>query len=132
MSMIDADLTQFTERGAVSGKLLAEALKTYKQVTKEKIVAILRDNYGVFGYNMERAVLTAKKEPFYDIVSCHKRALFSALNTKKPLVIFMKDNNAYYKFNPEEILKADPRINERAEAPFFNFPISLGKRIISV
>lgn len=125
------DLTEFTELGRIPGDLLNFALKKFKELTKQNIEVILEDENGVFGYNMERAVLTAKSYIFGDLVSCHKRAVVSAINTQKRLVMFIGNNKTFYSFNPDEIFNF-AKENIRAGSLMLNFPIKLGVKLFRV
>ncbi len=132
MSWTDASLKDYAKLGKIPGDLLYYALKKFKEATRQKIEIILEDKNGVFGFNMERVVLTAKSYIYLgNVVSCHKRAIYSAINTKKKLVMFIGSNKTFYSFNPEDVLKITKE-NIRARSTFLNFSIRIGTKLFSI
>lgn len=82
----------------------------------------MKDNDGVFALDTSKGVLVAKKETYGFIVSAHKRAVFSALNQDKKLIMFLKKNNAFYAYNPFMIWRNSEE-NKRGEAIMLNWNI---------
>jgi hypothetical protein len=88
---------------------------------------ILSDTFGVFGYIFNRVVLVARSYVFGNIVSCHARAVASAKNQGKPLVMYIEEPDVFYEFNPDDILD-NHVVNYRGGQKFLNFNIRSGRR----
>jgi hypothetical protein len=110
--------------------LLVLAFKRLKRwKTNLTLEAKLKDDVGVFAYDTNYGILTAKKYIWGFLVSCHKRILYSSLNQKKKIIMYIADNGKYYIFEPKEILKDKQTVtNLRNEIEMVNFNIKLGKR----
>lgn len=89
----------------------------------------LRDDYGIFGYNLKSFVLVAKQYIMGWVVSAHKRAVVSALNQSNPLVMFLDEQDKFYEFDPKQILEDNVGENYKGTALMVNWDIRLGKRI---
>jgi len=89
----------------------------------------LKDDYGIFAYNLPRFVLVAKQYIMGWVVSAHKRAIVSALNQSKPLVMYLDEQGKFYEFDPKTILEENVGENYKGTALMVNFDIRLGKRI---
>jgi len=92
---------------------------------------VLEDDYGVFAINLDNGVLVAKDYKLRGrIVSCHRRALVSAYNQRKPLLMYLAEDDCFYEFSPREIMGCSFQ-NYKGTALMENFDISLGrKRVI--
>lgn len=89
----------------------------------------LGDDYGVFAINLPRFVLVAKQYIMGWVVSAHKRAIVSALNQSKPLVMYLGEQDKFYEFDPKKILEDNVGENYKGTSLMVNFDIRLGKRI---
>ncbi len=108
--------------------LLSQAIQRMGIVFNGSIIK-MRDRHGVFAYDMNHHVLVAKRYIYRNIVSAHARAVASAMNQGKELVMYISDANALYSFSPREIMeKAAP--NWKGGAKMLNFPVSMGRRLI--
>lgn len=105
------------------GKLLEEA----RQKLGKNVIENLSDNNGVFGYLTEDCVLVAKNYIWGYLVSAHKRAVISAMNTKKPLVMYIGRNRVFYSFEPQNVLDNSSE-NVRLGSVMLNFDVKLGTR----
>ncbi len=105
------------------GKLLEEARASLGDV----IIETLSDDNGVFGYVTNNCVLVAKNYIWGNLVSAHKKAVISSINTNKKLVMYIGRNKAFYSFEPHEILNNSEE-NTRLGSVMLNFNIRLGKR----
>lgn len=88
---------------------------------------ILSDGHGVFGYIFNTVVLVARSYVFGDMVSAHARAVASAKNQGKPLLMYIEEPDVFYEFNPDEIMKHHT-VNHRGGEKFLNFNIRLGTK----
>lgn len=87
----------------------------------------LNDSNGKFAYRLKDGILTARQYIYGNIVSAHKRAVISALNNKVPLIMYISNQDKFYQFNPETLLKESEE-NIRGDEIMLNFNIKLGKR----
>ena len=110
-----------------SNKLLWEA---FEKSQPNHLEYRLKDNDGVFALDTEKGILTAKRYIYGNIVSCHKRAVFSAINQDKKLIMYIGDVGAFYTFNPAEIWnRKNHEENKRGDNIMMNFNIKLGTRM---
>jgi hypothetical protein len=106
---------------------LDNALKAKKP--KLKILHMLSDNYGVFGYCTKFGVLVARSYIYGFVVSCHTRCLYSAMSFKVPLLMYIDKIDKFYAFSPREILEDSESFrNVRGDSEMINFSIRCGKR----
>ena len=101
--------------------------EAFQKMQPSAIELKLSDEDGLFGIVTDKGVLVAKRYVYGDIVSCHQRAVFSALNQKKDLIMYIKDEDKFYKFNPITILIYS-ETNKRGNSIMRNFNIGFGKR----
>jgi len=87
----------------------------------------LSDDYGVFAYNLKDFVLVAKDYVMGNCVSAHKRAVISAHNQNKPLVMYLNEQEKFYRFETGEILRKNYGENFKGTALMLNWSIILGK-----
>ena len=111
-----------------SGKLLTIAvgkvIKDFNAVVEGELI----DEHGTFAIITNKWVLVAKSYIYGNIVSCHKRAVYSALNQNKKLLMYILDVNRFYEFEPNEIIETAVE-NIRGGVKMLNFDIRLGKRL---
>jgi len=93
------------------------------------IVDKLEDELGVFALNLINHVLVAKDYIYGNKVSAHKRAVISALNQKKPLIMYIAQENKFYEFDPKMIMNHSDE-NMKGKALMINFDIKLGERLL--
>lgn len=106
------------------GKLLKRAIEKFKYPT---IYGLLDDDTGTFAYEVDDYILTAKKYIYGNMVSCHKRAIYAALNQNKLILMYIADADKFYRFNPEAIIKDKETVfNKKGENEMINFRIKLG------
>lgn len=108
--------------------LLVTAYKRLKKTYPNlKINNKMRDSGGIFAYDTNYGILVAKKQVWGYYVSCHQRAVISAFNQNKNLIMYIEDVRKHYKFNPKEVLeKSKP--NLKGSVTMLNFDIKLGVR----
>ena len=109
-----------------SGNLLNIAVNRIKG--HEIVEGELIDEHGTFAIITNRHVVVAKSYIYGNIVSCHKRAVYSALNQNKKLLMYILDVNRFYEFEPNEIIETAVE-NIRGGVKMLNFDIRLGKRL---
>jgi len=118
----------------VDGTLLNTALHLFHQKFKDQMEAPpLQDEYGVFGFSFSNFVVVAKSYvlPFQqwdDMVSCHKRAVISAINMKKKLLMYIGEMESFFEFDPNEVYEKSLE-NIRGTSIMLNFLLSLGREI---
>jgi hypothetical protein len=122
---VKIDTDPYSHDGLHHG-LLGQAI-TSLHMPDFKIIDRLADSKGVFAFNLTNCVLVAKDYIYGNMVSAHKRAIVSAYNQEKPLIMFIGQDNHFYKFSPAVVLQ-NSRPNERWGEVMLNFDISLGKR----
>jgi len=105
-----------------TNKLLWEAFQNLQPC---HLVEKLKDNVGTFALNTDKGVLVAKKEVYGWCVSAHKRAVISALNQGKCLIMYV--GRKFYGFDPQKILDNSEE-NTRGKAVMLNWNIKLGTR----
>jgi hypothetical protein len=109
--------------------LLVLAFKRLKRWKTDLVLeAKLKDDVGIFAYDTNYGLLTAKKYIWGNFISCHTRVVCSGMNQKKDVIVYIADAGKYYSFNAKEIYKKGIR-NMKGDSEFLNFPINLGKRI---
>jgi len=106
-----------------SGNLLNIAVNRIKG--HEIVEGELIDEHGTFAIITNRHVVVAKSYIYGNIVSCHKRAVYSALNQNKKLLMYILESNKFYEFEPVEILQNSTE-NMRGDVKMLNFGIRLG------
>ena len=111
-----------TETNPGTGELLRDLVIKLKAYNCEK----LKDDMGNFALNLEEGVFVTRRYIWGNIVSCHKRAVVSAINQNKPLIMYIKNVDKFYEFNPREILEEGVE-NRKGEAKFINFSIRKGR-----
>ena len=121
------NLSRFPHKPGNS-KLLWEAFQKFQPAHLQDK---LSDEKGVFALNTDRGVLCAKKYVYGNIVSSHKRAVVSAANQNKKLVMYIKTANKFYQFNPFEIIR-DGMENIRGNAKMLNWNIKYGERVKTI
>ena len=94
----------------------------------EKILDRLEDEVGTFALNLPQYILVAKDYIYGDIVSAHKRAVISAQNQGKELLMYIAQDQKFYKFDPESILYYGKE-NMKGKALMSNWNIQLGVRV---
>jgi len=108
-------------------------LSVAKRKLDQKVLKLFGDTHGVFAFETEDFVVVAKDYIYGWVISAHEQIIKYALNTKKPLLMFINENSKFYKFSPSEILKEGTK-NRRGDSTFINFDIklgtALGKRLI--
>ena len=100
----------------------------FEKIQPNELEYKLKDNIGTFALDTEKGIMTAKKYIYGNIVSCHKRAVFSAINQDKKLIMYIGDADAFYTFNPAEVWNRSEE-NKRGSAIMLNFNIKLGTRL---
>ena len=93
----------------------------------QSVKDVLRDDLGIFALVTDSGVFVARQYIWGNIVSAHKRAVVSAFNQKKPLIMFIYTQEKFYSFDPDELLRLGYE-NKKGRAKFINFNIKLGKR----
>jgi len=69
------------------------------------IIDRLYDEVGTFALNLAKYILVAKDYIYGNIVSAHKRAVISAFNQNKEILMYIAQDEKFYKFNPRSILE---------------------------
>lgn len=113
---------------AGTGKLLRQLNYVLKGNPYYKITGWLADPQGNFAYVTNKGIFVAKGYNFGYLVSCHLRAVVAAINQKKPLIMYLKNQDRFYRFDPSKILESGQE-NLKGEARMINFNIKLGRRI---
>ena len=90
-------------------------------------ISQLKDNSGIFAFRIKDGILTAKSYIYGNIVSSHKRAVISAYNSKLPLLMYIGNQDKFYRFNPETIIHNSEE-NKRGKEIMLNWNIKLGVR----
>jgi len=93
------------------------------------IVDRLEDEVGIFALNLIDYILVAKGYIHGYIVSAHKRAVISALNQKKEILMYIERGDKFYRFDPKKILNTGEE-NMKGKALMINFDIKLGERLL--
>lgn len=96
-----------------------------------KFIEKLEDDKGTFAINTDRCVLVAKKYVYGYIVSAHKRAVISAFNQKKKLLMYIGNAKKFYVFDPKDILNNSME-NIRGKEVMMNWNINLGRRFLTL
>jgi len=126
VGLITKSIKQYDQRDSSKGSgtiigILMDRLK-YERVLKDKV--------GVFALVTKNTVVVGKSYVFKDIVSCHVRAVYAAHNTGRSLVMYVKNDDTFYRFDPQKIVEDnDSWINHKGTAKMFNFPIAWGDRL---
>lgn len=92
-----------------------------------KLIEKLQDKKGTFALNTDRYILVAKKYIYGYIVSAHKRAVISACNQKKDILMYIKNSNKFYLFDSKKVLNNSTE-NIRGEEVMLNWNINIGRR----
>lgn len=113
-----------TQTNPGSGEILRDLVIRLKAFNCEKLC----DEDGAFALNLENGIFVAKKYIWGNIVSCHKRAVISAMNQNKPLIMYIEKIDRFYEFNPEELLQ-EGKENLKGNAKMVNFKITKGRNV---
>lgn len=108
-----------------SGELLSKALK----LARKRAMRSLRDDKGIYAYELRNTFLVAKKELYGNIVSIHYSLLKRAWDKEKQIVMYIESENTFYNFDPQEILDQKLFNNHKDGEEMINFNIKLGRRI---
>lgn len=122
--MWNPDLSNSPDRKG-EGTLLFKAQRLFGG----PIIERLEDEIGIFALNLAKYVLVAKTYIHGYIVSAHKRAVYSAFNQNKELLMYIAKSDAFYKFNPKTILNYGEE-NMKGKAIMMNWNINLGERVL--
>jgi len=109
------------------GSLLQLAAEKFAVRYNEYIIKPIKDAHGQIAYLTANCVLCAKSYIFGSIVSCHEALCDLAIELNKELVMYIDKNNAFYQFDPFEVL-LEGQINQRGGFNMINFSIKLGKK----
>lgn len=118
----------------IDGTLLNNALHLFHQKFKDQMEAPpLQDEHGIFGFVFKDFIVVAKSyivgnSFIRDMVSCHKRAVYSAYNGGKKLLMYIKESKTWFEFDPAIIMNNSVE-NIRGSSIFLNFSIDLGEEI---
>ncbi len=102
--------------------------KAFDKIQPAIIEDRLKDDKGMFAINTNKGVLVAKKYIYGYIVSAHMRAVVSAYNQRKRLILYIDDIRKFYSFKPDEILRNSEE-NIRGKAVMLNWNIKLGEKL---
>jgi len=93
---------------------------------------VLKDTHGEYAYRNGHYLVLAKEYVFGDIISFHKTAIAKAIEHQIKMLLYLKDTDAFYEFDPEEILRNTTEYDEnvKGKALMLNFPMKLGKRFV--
>jgi len=94
----------------------------------EKILDRLEDEVGTFALNLPQYVLVAKDYIYGSKVSAHKRAVMSAYNQNKEILMYIAQENKFYKFDPRMIMNYSDE-NVKGKALMTNWDIQMGVRV---
>lgn len=109
------------------GKLIYKVKQLCKSRLNHKIISILKDGKGVYGFVTRDFILCAREYKFEGhIVSCHRDLIMSAIEKKISIVMFVKDDNIFYIFNPIECFTSGTE-NIRGHIIMIQFDIHLGR-----
>jgi hypothetical protein len=86
-----------------------------------------RDDVGRIGFSVDNFIVSAKKSTYGYIVSTHKSLVELAKQQNKKILMYIGENDAFYEFDPDEIIKTGA-INRRGHEEMWNFDIKMGKR----
>jgi hypothetical protein len=111
-----------------AGTLIMQARFECEKRLHQHIFKALRDQIGLVGFETEKYLLCAKKEPYGNIVSCHAGLLQKAIDTDKQLLMYIQKGSKFYAFIPEQCL-AEGRTNLRGGIEMVNFQIKLGSNV---
>ena len=103
-----------------SGLLDIAKKKLNKMVLKE-----FRDDVGRIGFSVDNFIVSAKKSTYGYIVSTHKSLVELAKQQNKKILMYIGENDAFYEFDPDEIIKTGA-INRRGHEEMWNFDIKMG------
>ena len=111
---------------AIRGLVNAGIIKPFPTWSRRK----LEDDNGEYGKVGKNFIILARKSLYGNILSIHKDAIARGIEEQIPLVVYFKDMNKYYKFDPEEIFRTTgpEDENRRGKSIMVNFKISMGVR----
>jgi len=85
----------------------------------------IRDPNGLVGYSHPKVTLVARGYIYGNIISVNKSILISTAEQNKPVVVYIRDADKFYMFDPRQLLREGDE-NTRAGVRMVNFPILLG------
>lgn len=119
------DLPEKKGSGLITSKLKTKLINSLGIQIEE----FLTDDVGIFGFITNKGIFVGKKYVYGNLVSCHKRAVVSAYNLKKDLIMYISDTDKFYTFYPWELLKKGEE-NLKGKTKMLNFNIKLGRRFV--
>lgn len=111
-----------------SRSILREALMAYQGLFPGFKAQKIRDEYGTIAFRVGNIYLVAKKKPYGDIVSVHKKVWDGAKGDGTIIVMYLQSSGYFYRFDPSEI--GEMSVNERGGAKMVNFDIRNGTNLM--
>jgi hypothetical protein len=111
-----------------TGKVLDKAVHECVARLKKEPIKLHKDWNGRVAYEIDDAILVAKRDTYGYIVSCHKFLVDIARNNNKWILMYLLKNNMFYWFDAKEIWEKAEE-NFRGGAPMLNFDINLGQNL---
>jgi hypothetical protein len=115
--------------------LLAKARDIYNRLPSEVRKELpefpetaVRDQHGIFGYVSETHFFVAKKYPFGDVVSIHKKYWDACAKSNRKLIMYIDSGEHFYEFEPALI--SDTQENKRGDVEMTNFSIRHGINLV--
>lgn len=108
-----------------SGTILDKAVHECVKRLQRHPIKLYKDKYGRVGYELQDAILVAKKELYGYLVSCHTTIVEEAYEKNKIVLMYILKTDTFYKFDPFEILRKGVP-NKRGGVEMLNFPIGMG------
>jgi len=111
-----------------SRTILQEALAVFVRLFGSVRAKRIRDIHGIIAFRIGNLYLTAKKEPYGDLVSVHRKIWDEAKAKGRKIIIYIQLTGYFYRFDPEKIKETS--LNIRGDYEMVNFDIKEGTNIM--
>lgn len=106
-----------------------EIIDFLAQIFKRDIRGQMSDHMGTYAFLLDDELLVGKDYIYGNIVSVHEDALDTALEQDKWIVMYIRQADTFYAFNPEEVAENHEGINRKSGREMVNFKVDLGKKV---
>lgn len=99
-----------------------------KRKLNKLIIRDFKDDVGRIGFEIDRYIVCSRSKPYGFIVSTNKSLVEQAKRINKKILMYIGQNDAFYEFDPAEIMKTG-LIVRRGHEEMWNYDIKLGRRV---
>ena len=106
-----------------------EIIEFLANLFKDSIRGQLNDDSGTYAFVLSDEVLVGREYIYGNIVSMHESALDTAIEQGKWVVMYIRESDKFYAFDPQEVAECMEGRNRKSGRMMVNFQISLGRSV---